>query len=364
VATIVWTLAIFGLAEGVVRIRAWYRHGTIGPIADIYAADVDLGRRPRAGARVAGADRQVTINRWGFRGRDLAMVKPHGALRVAAIGDSITFGMEAEDDESVWVSRLAERLREPLGPTPIEAINAAVPGYTLALSAERLLRDVAPFAPDIVIVLQTATDIAAHSRRQFASQEREGDGRSPFARLLAEHSLLINLVRQNAAPLLARWMPSGRHDRLDERGLQEYEDKLTRLFDECRRRGWRAVLCTSPRSFGDAGSPADQYVLAGTALLNNPALSLVGLNDAYDRYNDVIRDVAARQGATLVDLDRLVPRGRTYFVDATHLNNAGHALVAECVASALLHGDSRLAQDAAPHAVSPPNVERPPHGLP
>lgn len=329
--TLVWTIVLLLAAEGVLRVRAWHRHGVAGPVADLYEEHAELGRRPKAGALVVGSQRHVSINRWGFRGADLEQAKPPGTFRIAAIGDSTTFGLEAGSDAAVWVARLGERLRES-GNANVETINAAVPGYTLAMSADRLLRDVALFDPDVVVVMNTATDIAAHSRREFSANRLSGDA-SRLEQLLEEHSLLINLLRQNAAPLLARWMPSGRHDRLDERGFLEYADRLIQVVDECRRREWCVALCTTPRSFGGPG--ADQHALAGSALLHNPSLSLAGLNDAYDRYNEVVREVARRTHAVLVDLDRLVPRGNACFVDATHLNDTGHALVAEQLAGAL-----------------------------
>lgn len=111
-ASLVWTVVFLALAEAGLRVRAWHRHGSLGPVADVYEQDPQLGRRPRPGARVVGSARQVSINRWGFPGAEVSRDKPAGTIRIAAIGDSTTFGMEAESDESVWVAQLASRLRD------------------------------------------------------------------------------------------------------------------------------------------------------------------------------------------------------------------------------------------------------------
>ena len=134
---------------------------------------------------------------------------------------------------------------------------------------------------------------------------------------------------------MARWAPQRRFDRLDERGVVEFESNLTAIVEACARRSRRVVLCTMPRSFGGDAAGADQHTLAGTALANNPSLSLVGLNDAYDRYNEAIRRTARRSGASLVDLAASIPRGEAFFVDATHLNDAGHARVAQLIGEQL-----------------------------
>lgn len=337
--TFVWTIVLLIGAEGGLRIRAWVRHGSAGPVAGIYEGDSTLGRRLKPGAAMSGSDRRVTINDNGFRGAKVSESKPEGVVRIAALGDSTTFGMEVSGDDAVWPARLAAALNATVA-ARFDSINAAVPGYTSAMSLERLRRDVEPFDPDIVIVLQSATDIAAHGRRQFRviGESAGASLETRMGKALQEHSLLVNLIRQNAAPYLARFAPQRRFDRLDDRGVNEFEATLIAIAEECSRSSRRLVLCTMPRSFGDESVRADQFDLAGTALANNPSLSLAGLNDAYDRYNAAIRSVAARSGATLVDLARLIPRGNAYFVDATHLNDAGHALVAELVASRLSAG--------------------------
>jgi len=336
VRTLLWVVAMLLAAEGGLRVRAWIRHGSLGPVAALYEDDSTLGRRPKPGATIIGSERSVTINRLGFRGAEVALPKPAGLIRIATLGDSTTFGMEAADDDAVWVARLVAELNAT-GTRRFDSINAAVPGYTLAMSLERLRRDVEPLDPDLVIVLQSATDIAAHSRRQFRVIGEPSDPtmEKGLAKSLQEHSLLVNLIRQNAAPWLARFAPQRRFDRLDERGVDEFAATLTSLVEECTRQSRKVVLCTMPRSFGDDASNEDQHTLAGTALANNPSLSLTGLNDAYDRYNDAIRGVARRSGATLVDLAAEVPRGAALFVDATHLNDAGHARVADLIAEQL-----------------------------
>ena len=170
VATIVGVIIMLGLGEAAVRIRAWYRFGTLQVVADIYTPNARLGRSLRPGAVINGSRRQVSINRWGFRGPEVPRAKPPNTVRIAAVGDSATFGMEAGSDDAVWVARMTARLQANASKRNYDAINGGVPGYTLANSTIRLAEEILPFGPDFVVIYQVGTDIAAHVRRQFRSE--------------------------------------------------------------------------------------------------------------------------------------------------------------------------------------------------
>src|SRR5438045_8089957 len=43
---------------------------------------------------------RVTTNRWGMRGRDVSQQKPAGTKRILILGDSYTFGLYVNDDET------------------------------------------------------------------------------------------------------------------------------------------------------------------------------------------------------------------------------------------------------------------------
>jgi len=341
VRTLLWTLVLLSALEGGLRMRSWIRHGASGPVSDLYVDDARLGRRLRPEALIEGTTRKVRIDSFGFRGPEISLIKPPGTLRIATIGDSTTFGMEASSDDATWVRRMEAFLNANDDPSlsdrgrRFEAINAAIPGFTLETAGLHFFNDVERFSPDVVVVTALATDIAAHSRRQFGGQARKLGTTTGMSRWLGEHSLLVNLLRQNTAAFRARQFAAVRHDRLDDEGVARYRQALEQLVDRCVARGIQPILSTWARAFRGA-SHGDQYTLATTALANNPALSLKGLNDAFDRYNEAIREVAQEKGVVLVDLDRLVPAGEKYFADAIHLNDAGHALVGRLMAEAII----------------------------
>lgn len=330
--TMIWVVVLSAGMEIGLRLRAWHRYGSASPVAGIYEGDETHGRRLKPGARLTGKERRLSINDWGFRGAQIPKAKPANTVRIAALGDSTTFGMEASSDDAVWVAQTVRSLNDgAAGGARFDAINAAVPGYTLDYSIHQMQAEVAEFSPDIVVLLQTSTDIAAHSRRQWPSRPANSST-TGIGRWVHRHSLLLNLVRVNAATFSGALLGRNTARRLDEAGLTAYRRRLHRLIDTCEASGSRVILCTCPRSFGDRRAPTSQAVLATSALANNTALSLAGLNDAYDRYNDAIRSVARQRGVALVDLATLVPQRCDYFIDAVHLNDRGHQLVAHAVA--------------------------------
>jgi lysophospholipase L1-like esterase len=343
--TIVWTCCLLVGAELAVRVRAHIRLGGRGnPVAGIYEPDALLGRRPRPGTHLDGTTRSLSINRWGFRGREIPKVKPEGTIRIAAMGDSTTFAMEASADDATWVARMERLLNEHTESLRFDTINAGVPGYTLATSAVQLSERVMAFNPDIVMGFQVATDIAGHTRRQYPAQQQQSASQPTVTKFVQKHVLLLNLIRQNTVAFHSRNVQQDRHDRLDQAGLDQYREHLREAVSICRENGIILVLCTCPRAFGDPSAATDQHALAASALANNPALSLLGLNDAYTRYNEVVRETARQYDLPLVDLDHIVPKRAEYFHDSIHLSNRGHQLVAEATARvvlAVIEGEAR-----------------------
>ena len=47
VATVEGVIVMFGLGKAAVRVRAWYRFGTLQVVADIYAPNARMGLPPR-----------------------------------------------------------------------------------------------------------------------------------------------------------------------------------------------------------------------------------------------------------------------------------------------------------------------------
>lgn len=95
----------------------------------------------------------VTINEWGFRGRDYTLAKPAGVRRIAMLGASQTFGFGV-GDSAVYSVKLEERLNRdhPFGPGATEVLNFGVVRGSVLDRLSQLESDVLKFDPDVVVI--------------------------------------------------------------------------------------------------------------------------------------------------------------------------------------------------------------------
>src|SRR5262249_39736248 len=100
----------------------------------------------------------ATTNAFGFRGQAPVTPKPHDLVRVVAVGDSVTFGLGVNDDDTFCVQ--TERLlRSRHAGLDLEVNNLAVPGYDTRQEVTLLGRHVESLRPDVVLVGFYSNDV-------------------------------------------------------------------------------------------------------------------------------------------------------------------------------------------------------------
>lgn len=95
------------------------------------------------------------INAAGFRERDFPKAKPAGELRVAVVGDSVTFGGGLTDEQIA--TRVAERILREQG-RELRVLNFAVHGYDVEQVAATVRWRVWDYQPDIVVYAAYVND--------------------------------------------------------------------------------------------------------------------------------------------------------------------------------------------------------------
>ncbi|HNO79886.1 MAG TPA: SGNH/GDSL hydrolase family protein [Phycisphaerae bacterium] len=331
-AVVAWTAAFLLTAEAAVRVRAWVRRGETGTQQDIYESDPQLGRVIKAGAVSRVGDAKTTINKWGLRGPDFDIEKAPGVTRVLCLGASTTFGQPDDDDAEIWTTRLSVQLNAAHNGQRFEVLNGAVPGYTVTQSLDNFRRSLARFKPDVVVVCHAATDLAAHTRRQFGGKSAISYGLPSLSRYMEGVSLAYELTKANTAFLRAGQFRRNRNRRVDQRGIERFEQSLSDLIAECQKTHAQVIVCTFARAFSADQSPSTRAKLAATACYFNPQLTVDGLIDAYERYNDAIRLAANERGARLADADQRIPKEKACFRDSIHFSPLGHERMAHLVA--------------------------------
>ena len=106
----------------------------------------------------------VTINRWGFRGRDWTLTKPPGTTRVAVLGDSYAFGQGVGDDQTF--AAVAERALAAAGHR-VEVLNFAAVGYDTRQELKALEHHALRFEPDVVVLGFFLNDVLLLPERRY-----------------------------------------------------------------------------------------------------------------------------------------------------------------------------------------------------
>lgn len=138
------------------------------------------------------------INSAGFRDTEHTFRKKPGINRIMVIGDSFTFGMRVnlEDTYPKQLEKLLNRRN-----MPSEVINCGVIGYNMWQHYEMLKSKVLPYKPDLVVLGLFEDDLASSMRPYDESDGHQGS--NPFeergASGIMSHVSLWNFLRNASA---------------------------------------------------------------------------------------------------------------------------------------------------------------------
>lgn len=113
----------------------------------------------------------VRINSMGLRGTEVG-VRGEDAFRVLVLGDSMTFGMSAEEEDTA-PAQLQAILDGTEGTGAVEVVNGGVLGYTSLQEAALLERLLPQVEPDLVILWWFHNDLVLTGAANPASQADE-----------------------------------------------------------------------------------------------------------------------------------------------------------------------------------------------
>ena len=280
------------------------------------------------------------INTSGYRDRDHdpRLVRP----RVLLLGDSVTFGLGAQQ-EAIYAAHLEGELRAATN-TPWEVINLAIFAYHTGLELEALSEDGLPYRPRVIVTQFYMNDFSTPGTIDPEVRPTLGARLKGLRNKVLFSSNLYRRVYQAAFGLAYRLT----HDR---RRL-EHPEKLNRSEPAARLR----YLAERPDA-NDIPAFRALAAIADLARLNGAAFAVLLTPDevqlfdpTYDEINTRFAAFCAANGLPLIDV---LPRLRgeeakhRLFLDGVHLTAEGHRLVAEELARELLRR-GLLPQNAGP----------------
>jgi lysophospholipase L1-like esterase len=276
---------------------------------------------------------------WGTRCPDRTYEKPPGVIRIVTLGGSTTFCVYARDDSKTWPAQLEAVLNERLAPQRFEVVNYGAAGYNSADSLTTFALRAIDRDPDIVIVLHAWNDITlgikpglvsdyTHHRNVASHHQRGWWFQLAIARTL--WYLRGKLAR-------GRLTPNGTAEDVDPRAVNIFERNIESIVLLAQPRGIEPVLVTfasrlPPDDDPDWKSRIDQVQFIPMRHHFTPA----GVFRAVRAYNQALRSIAERRGATLVDMANTYPRDVKCFADFAHKTDEGLRLFAEMVADQLI----------------------------
>jgi lysophospholipase L1-like esterase len=332
--------AILALAaEGVVRVRQQVKHGSAWGVEGTLTRDPATGLRIPIPNSVIG---NIRINSLGFRGPEITVPKPAGTIRLAFLGGSTTYCAEVSGNDTTWPHLVWRTLRDSIPSATFDYVNAGVPGYSTGPLLQSLELRVKPLQPDVIVIYEATNDLSADS---YALARDRGLAHSrPDDRMwLSRYSLLAYLVEKNVRILSRQHGANDPVGKLsfDPRQLsRDFERRLGQLVRASQASAQLVAVATfAPRLRRDL-PPDERARAAVTALYFMPHMTIEGLLDGYEEYNRVIRQIAMKTGALLVDGERRIPPDDIHYSDSVHFKDPGSVLMAERVSGALLRSSS------------------------
>jgi len=261
---------------------------------------------PKLGFEFAAGD--PLLNAKGTRGPDFETIKPAGTFRIAALGDSVTFGLGVASEE-IWTARLEALLRA--GGARREVLNFGVNGYGTAEELHLYRKKVEALAPDLVLVGYVLNDPFPPEMMMKAASDRARsilrvDAIAPWSQLTA----MALVERERLLPKLRPWAP---YDNVYADG-EAWERQAKALRD----------FADVPR-----GGPPVAFVIF-------PLLVDASRHD-FRFHLDKVRQALTTAGLPFLDLSDVYARApieslKQQPIDETHPNAEGHRLAAESLA--------------------------------
>ena len=327
---------LFALAEAAVRIRAWLKHGEpVVRIEDLYRYDERVGLRlPTPGFTSS----RMTINSLGFRGPEIPREKPQGTYRLAFVGGSTTFSAEVSGDDKTWPYLVVNALKSTRPDRQFDYVNAGVPGYSSQTSRKRYEAEVAALKPDLVVIYHATNDLSGHSRQIAKSQGLDSEAEERNLTWLSQWSMLIYLVEKNLRILALQGDVNDPSDKLDADPAAlaaPFERQLRELVASVRASGAEVALVSFSIRLRRNQTAEEKKAAANTSLYYMPYMTPDSLLDAFDAYNQVIRNVAVEEDTIFIDAAMAIPGDERHFVDSVHFTDRGAEAMAKIVSDKL-----------------------------
>lgn len=305
------------------------------------SAVVDWEPIPNASS-VGNTGATYRINSHGCRGPDYPRSAPEGQIRILAIGDSFTFGMGVESEETY--PKQLERQLGNLG-VSAEVINCGVIGHDMWQHDIILRKTLALYQPDIVIFGVYYNDLAGNFPPD-KMKDPNYKGNNPFAkkgsRKRLHNSYLYNTIRNAEDSFKYRLRA-----KLGARQVQGITERRALISSDNSDSFHYQMLAGNkpPKLYKEFQLALEKFVAyarnAGSEIILIYIPDSVQLHDpALQRLNEIIKEIAKRVDVPLIDPtgdmeQNEKPETLYLFPDDAHNSAKGLGLIANAILQGL-----------------------------
>jgi hypothetical protein len=251
---------------------------------------------------------------------------------------------------------LVGRLLEQRTHLKVNSYNAGRSGNNSLHSLNILLNKVVNLRPDIVVMMHNINDLAILMYEK--TYWNTNPSRSPIEERLPTFKTagqdlrqIFYLVRDLTIPNLSRELKKifafagktkgdefrgvrGQKITIDQQLLvREFSLNLQTFINLCRARGIIPVLMTQASRLTNHPDPLIQKLMGN--LEAGQGITYAEFKGAFDRLNQTIREVGARNQVLVIDLAGEIPPVKENICDVAHLNDRGSRLAAARIAAGL-----------------------------
>src|SRR5580765_8979040 len=275
---------------------------------------------------------RISLNEDGFRNAPITATKRAGVLRIACIGDSWTFGMNVNQDQT-YPARL-ETLFKQRRPAPeVEILNFGVLGYSSFQGLELLKRRVLDLQPDVLVIGfgMNDSDVGGYRDKDvlkpgevhWRDRVKAITGRSELLALLKYFALLLRFQPKPIGEFLkadAKADAGKNNDNVNYDEMEpwtrvsprDYDRNIREMVRLGKERGARAVLLDNELWSGSPYRPVLRTISSDERVPLVDSLQII--QDEHARIERALEQRFGLQRATTGAQNALSPAGETTLI--------------------------------------------------
>ena len=257
----------------------------------------------------------VSINSHGLRDDEFSKKKPDGTDRILVLGDSVTFGVAVEGEET-YSNQLEKLLNERHPKKTYEVINSGVQRYFTYQQVDYLRLRGVEFEPDTVVLGFYVNDLGI--RPEKWEREYENEREKFMNKLSSSVPFLMTIVKNSAFISLAR----DRFLRLQHANRKKPNPRqklLTGVHDEKMEKLWAATR----EYLSELKSLAEQHKFK-ILIAAFPGVNQVVLDFPDSNYPAKLEAIAKEMDLCFVDILEVFKKHYTGDLRSLHFRYDGH----------------------------------------